>query len=181
MGCAQYRLYLNDAPATANQLARFEDITIEQEMDKATQGRFQVPLCVAFLQGMTRVRLEVQMQNADWIPLIDGPIITVESAMFNEPGRSMLTLVVSDDSFFLHRDETVASFQGSDDAIAGQIYDQVPEIASVDLDTAPSPSSAGFTTTVLRGTQMEFLKQLAQRQHMHAYVTCGDSPGQSVG
>jgi hypothetical protein len=192
MGCAQYRLYLNGTAATADQLVRFEDITIEQEMDQATQGRFQVPLCMsttgvwdgeteAFLQGMTRVRLEVQMQNTDWIPLIDGPIITVETAMFYEPGRSMLTLVISDDSFFLHRDETVTSFQGSDDEIASQIYDQVPQIAWSVTDKAPPRSNPGFTTTVLRGTQMEFLKQLAKRQHMHAYVGCGDSPGKSIG
>ena len=46
MSYAQYRLYLNGAAATADQLSRFEDITIEQEMDMACQGRFQVPVCV---------------------------------------------------------------------------------------------------------------------------------------
>lgn len=193
MGCVQYRLFLDGAPATSDQLARFEDITIEQEMDKACQGRFEVPLCVstsgawdgeteAFLQGMTRIRLEVQLQSAAWVPLIDGPIVNVETAMYNEPGRSMLTLVVSDDSFFLHRDETVSGFQGvSDDQIAEQIYDQVPQIASTDIDSVTAPSNPGFNTTMLRGTQMEFLKQLAKRQHMHAYVACGSSPGQSIG
>ncbi|SPF40917.1 conserved hypothetical protein [Syntrophobacter sp. SbD1] len=192
MSYAQYRLYLNDVMATADQLSSFEDITIEQEMDKACQGKFQVPICVsqtgvwdgeteAFLQGMSRIRLEIQIQSGAWVPLIDGPIINIEGDNFYQPGQSMLTLVVSDDSFYLHRDETVSSFQGSDDQIALQIYDQVPEIASTDVDAAPAPSNPAFDTTVLRGTQMECLQQLATRQHMHAFVRCGDSPGQSVG
>ena len=192
MSFAQYRLYLNGTAATQAQLARFEDITIEQEIDKACYGRFQVPICIcangvwsgetdAFLQGMSRIRLEVQIQTSPWVPLIDGPIVNIEGAQFSEPGQSMLTLVVSDDSFYLHRDETVTSFQGSDDQVASQIYDQVPEIASTDIDPAPAPNNPGFDTTVLRGTQMECLQQLARRQHMHAYVSPGDSPGQSVG
>jgi hypothetical protein len=193
MGCAQYRLYLNSTPATADQLARFEDITIEQQMDIATEAKFQVPLCMdttgmwdgetdAFLEGMSRIRLELQLQSGPWVPLIDGTITNVQAAMFNEPGKSMLTLVVTDDTFYLHRDESVSSFQGqSDDQIASQIFNEVSQISSTDVDPAPSPSNPGFNTTVLRGTQMELLKQLAQRQHMHVYVTPGDTPGQSVG
>jgi len=91
MSVAQYRLYLNGTAATKDQLARFEDITIEQEMDRACYGRFQVPVCVcasgvwsgetdAFLQGMSRIRLEMQIQSGDWVALIDGPIINVEAA-----------------------------------------------------------------------------------------------------
>ena len=44
MGCCQYRMYLNGAAATTAQLARFEDITVEQEMDMAWEARLQVPL-----------------------------------------------------------------------------------------------------------------------------------------
>jgi hypothetical protein len=192
MSVAQYRLYLNGTAATKDQLARFEDITIEQEMDRACYGRFQVPVCVcasgvwsgetdAFLQGMSRIRLEMQIQSGDWVALIDGPIINVEAAQHSEPGQSMLTLVVSDDSFYLHRDETVTSFEGADSDVASQIFDQVSQISTTDIDTADTTSNPGFTKTVLRGTQMEFLQQLAKRQHMHAYVTPGDKPGKSVG
>jgi hypothetical protein len=189
---ARYRLYLNGTAATAKQLGRFEDITIEQVMDEACEGRFDVPLCIdkngrwdgeteAFLQGLARIRLEVQVQSSDWVPLIDGPIVDIEGSMFSEPGRSVLTVVVSDDSFYLHRDESVVSFQGSDDQIAQRIFDQAPQIATWVVDEAPAPSNPGFDTTVLRGTPMECLRQLAVRQHMHAFVSCGDSPGQSVG
>jgi hypothetical protein len=192
MSYARYRLYLDGTAATAEQLARFENIVIEQEMDHACQGRFQVPLCIdkngvwdgeteVFLQGMARIRLEVQVQSSEWVPLIDGPIVNIEASTFSEPGKSMLTVIVSDDSFFLHRDESVVSFQASDDQIARQIFDDTPEIATWNVDDAPAPSNPGFDTTVLRGTPMECLRELARRQHMHVYVACGDSPGQSVG
>jgi hypothetical protein len=192
MSYARYRLYLDGTPATAEQLGHFENITIEQEMDHACEGRFQVPLCIdkngvwdgeteAFLQGMARIRLEVQVQSSDWVALIDGPIVNILASTFSEPGKSVLTVVVSDDSFFLHRDESVVSFDDSDDQIARQIFEEVPEIADWNIDDAPAPSNPGFDTTVLRGTPMECLQELARRQHMHAYVACGESPGQSVG
>jgi hypothetical protein len=193
MGCAEYRMYLNGSPATADQLARFEDITIEQEMDMAWEARIQAPLCVdslgnwdaeseAFLAGMSRIRIEVSMAGGPWAPLIDGTITNQRSAMMSEPGMSMLTLVVTDDSFYLHRDETVRSYQGvSDDQIATQIFEQVSQLACTDVDTVPAASNPGHDTTVLRGTEAELLQQLAQRQHMHAYVLPGPNPGQSIG
>ena len=39
MTFARYRLYINGAAATTDQLSRFEDINIDQEMDKACSGQ----------------------------------------------------------------------------------------------------------------------------------------------
>ncbi len=192
MDWARYRLYLDGTPATSAQLANFEDITIEQEMDKASEARFEVPICTddrglwdgeteAFVQGMNRIRLEVQVAAGAWVPLIDGPVVAIEGKRHSEPGLSVLTLVVSDDSFWLHRDERVKSFEDSDDRIAAQLFDGVPQIASTDIDAAPAASGAGFDTTVMRGTPMESLRVLARRQHMHAWVACGPTPGTSIG
>jgi hypothetical protein len=192
MSCTQYRLYLNGIAATADQLSRFEDIIVDQRMDQACEARFDVPVCTtgkgtwdgeseAFLQGMSRIRVELQSMGSDWIPLIDGPIANVEGSMYSEPGQSKLTLVVTDDSFYLHRDETVSIFEGSDDEIARQIFGQVPQISDTDIDSTPAPSKPGFTKAVLRGTQMECLRQLAKRQRMHVYISSGEKPGKSIG
>ncbi len=193
MGCSEYRLILNGTPATADQLARFEGIVVEQEMDMAWQAQIDVPLCIdeqgnwtgeteSFLQGLSRVRIEVRFLSDDWVPLIDGPIVSLNSNMFGEPGKSMLKLSVLDDSFYLHRDETVKVYSSiPDDQIATQIYGAVDQIASTDIDTAQAPANPAFDSTVLRGTQMQVLQQMARRQHMHAYVLPGDSAGASVG
>lgn len=193
MSCSEYRLFLDGAPATADQLARFEDIIIEQEMDMAWQAQLQVPMCVdtlgnwdveseSFLQGMARIRVEVSIQSGPWVPLIDGPIVNNRSEMYSNPGKSMVTLVVQDDSFYLHRDEAVRSFQGvSDDQVATQLFDLVPQIASTDIDPVPASSNPAFNTTVMRGTHAELLQQMARRQHMHAFVLPGQNPGQSIG
>lgn len=193
MGCSEYRLILNGTPATADQLARFEGIVVEQEMDMAWQAQIDVPLCTdeqgnwtgeteSFLQGLSRVRIEVRFLGDDWVPLIDGPIVSLNNNMHGEPGKSMLKLSVLDDSFYLHRDETVKVYSSlSDDQIATQIYGAVDQIASTDIDTAQAPANPAFDSTVLRGTQMQVLQQMARRQHMHAYVLPGDSAGASVG
>jgi hypothetical protein len=193
MSCSAYRLYLDGTAATPQQLARFEDITVEQEMDMAWQARLQVPLCVdangdwdgeseRFLMGMSRIRIEVSIQTGPWVPLIDGPIVDQHSEMFSDPGRSQVTLVVRDDSFFLHRDESVRAFQGvSDDQVAQQLFEAISQIASTDVDSVTASSNPAFDTTVLRGTDAELLQQMARRQHMHAFVLPGDQPSQSIG
>ena len=193
MGCCQYRMYLNGAAATTAQLARFEDITVEQETDLAWEARLQVPLCVdtngnwsveteSFLQGMSRIRIEASIQSGPWVALIDGPIVDQRSEMIGDPGKSQVTLVVMDDSFYLHRDETVRAFQGiSDDMVALQLFEGISQLAMGDADTVPAASQTGFDTTVMRGTDAELLQQMAKRQHMHAYVLPGSSPGKSVG
>lgn len=193
MSCSEYRMFFDGAPATPAQLARFEDITVEQEMDMAWTAHLQVPLCVdangnwtaeseSFLQCLSRIRIEASIQSGPWIALIDGPIVNQYSEMISEPGQSQVTLVVSDDSFYLHRDETVRSFQGvSDDEVATQLFEGVSQIATTDVDSVPAASNPGFDTTVMRGTEAELLQQMARRQHMHAYVLPGSHPGQSVG
>lgn len=201
MSCGEYRLFLNNARATPAQLARFEDITVDQEMDMACEARLQVPLCLgsdghwsgendAFLQPMSRIRIEARIRGGNWVPLIDGPIVSNDSDMQSEPGYSMATVAVRDDTVLLHRDETVRVFKGeSDDEIARQLFQSAhdpssnqpqPDIRSVHTDRVPAANS-GFDSTVLRGTQMELLQLLAQRQHMHAYVLPADSPGTSDG
>jgi hypothetical protein len=193
MACAQFKLYLGDEVATTAQLARFETITVEQEMDMSWTAHLEVPLRMdakgrwtdeddRFLEPMSRLRLEVSLQGGPYIPLIDGPIITVNYDMHMEPGRSMARLEVQDDGFLLHRDESVNLYEGiTDDNIAQQIYDDCDDIHSTDIDSVDAPADVDDNTTVMRGTQMELLQMLARRQNMHAFVLPGDDPHTSIG
>lgn len=190
MADSGYRLWLGATPATEAELARVEEIVVEQEMDVSWEARVRLSLCLdeqgrwkhgneAFSQPFSRVRVEMLIDGAA-TPLIDGSVVTVDSAMDARPGRSSITLVVQDDRFLLDREEAVDVRDAvTEVALATELFDALPQpqlphrIATPDAD---SPR-----VRVRRGTPMAFLASLARARKWHAYVLPGALPGSSIG
>jgi hypothetical protein len=196
MACAQYRFYLGDQNATTQQITTFETMTVHQEMDNSWTATVEIPLCTdsqgnwtgeteSYLQPLNRVRVEVSLQGGPYVPLIDGPIVAVNHDLHMEPGQSMATVEVQDDGFLLHRDESVKVYPGmTDDQIAQQIFNDNNDITvSNQVDLVPPSNNLSSVTTVLRGTPMELLQQLARRQHdaWHAFILPGPQAHTSIG
>ncbi len=193
MPTIDYKLFFNSAPARQDQLDRVESIEIQQDIDMAWEARLEIPLCSSdsgkwameddkILADFGRVRVEVRIGKDGFVPLIDGPIVGFDSNMSSEPGQSSIQVRVQDDSVLLNRHETLDAFKGkSDDAIARQVFQSIPEIASVQVDTVPPPDTQLPPVTVQRGTGIEILRSLARRQNMHAYVLPGPKEGKSIG
>ena len=102
--------------------------------------------------------------------------------MTAQPGQSVETLVVHDDSVLLNREERqVAHERQLDHEIASRLFRNERHIADTDIDTSSRSGADGTVTTFQRGTDMQLLRGLARRQGMHAYVLPGSRPGRSVG
>ena len=183
-----FRVYFGDRPATEEELGRIEEIVVEQEMDMAWEARLRFYLCTdengrlchgaeEFAQPFSRVRVEIGAGSA-FTALIDGPVAGYDTALDSQPGRSSVSIVVRDDSVLMNREERSTVYENrSDDAIAREVFGEFPEIASTRIE---SPGGAR-PSVVQRGTAIQFLRELARPHEYHAYVTPGDSPGQSVG
>ncbi len=188
----EYRIFFNNTPATREQLDLVEEITVEQAVDMAWEARMQVPIGTdaqgqwtreteALFVEFTPVRIELRVGERGFVPLIDGPIVDIETDRQTEPGQSTLTVVVQDDSVFLNREDRIFRFdQRLDHEIAEELFD-IPQIASTEIETTPAPTSSTEIAVVQRGTAMQLLRSLAQRQGLHAYVLPGASPGESIG
>jgi hypothetical protein len=190
----EYRLFFDNKAAQREQLNKIDEITIDQEVDMAWEARLQVPVTVDekgnwtgddedFMRPFCRVRVEIKIKQAPYVPLFDGPITGFDSRMSSEPGQSTITLIAQDDTFYLNRVEKVTAFENkSDHEVAEQLFNDFGDlIGSTKIDTAPSSGSALTPLVVQRGTAMQLLRFLAKRQGMHAYVLPGDKPGQSIG
>ena len=72
----------------------------------------------------SRVRVELDIGDGRFVPLIDGPLVSVDAALDSQPGRSTATFVVRDDSAFLNRDEEVetSSENKRDSEIADELF-----------------------------------------------------------
>ena len=193
MSDIQYRLFFNNNPATREQLDRVEELTVEQEVDMAWEARIQIPMCVdekgkwsredeEFMKSFSRVRVEVRIGDNPYVPLIDGPIVGYDSQRSSEPGQSSITLRVQDDSVYLNREDSVFRFEDlADHEIVNQIFGEVEQIASTDVEDTPAPPGSLPAVVVQRGSKMQLLRFLARRHGMHAYVLPGESPGESIG
>ena len=187
-----YRLFFNNNPATREQLDRVEEITVEQEIDMAWEAKIEIPLATddqgnwtgknkELLEEFTQVRVEIQIGEGAFVPLIDGPIVEISDRISSEPGQSMKTVIIQDDSVRLNREDRIFQFQQLlDSEIAKQLFDEVPQITSNEIETTPAPGN-NSSAVVQRGTAMQLLRRLARRQGMHAYVLPGTEPGQSIG
>jgi hypothetical protein len=186
----EYRLFFNNEPATREQLDRIETITVEQQVDMAWEARLEIPICLdrrgrwtgadePFMRPHTRVRVEVSVLDNQFYPLIDGPVVGIDSKMQFEPGQSNLTLVVRDDSFYLDENDEHFSYDNkSDGQVVKEIFARFSQINSMQIDEDLAEGEGSFRSN---GTAMQVLRGLAEVHGKHVYVLPGEEPGQSIG
>ena len=191
MAKAQYRIYFDNAPASPEQLALFSEIRVDQGIGVAAEA--QIDLAIGtdsagrwsgmeenHAQAFARVRIEVKVADADFLPLIDGLVVGNRYEMKADPNHSLMTLIVQDDSVQLDRDEKVALFEDmAPHDIVSTLFADVGLMA--DVDAVAGAGSALQRVVVQRGTGMQLLLDLARRHGMFAYVRPGDTPGASIG
>lgn len=192
MPSAEFRLYVDNAPASADQLASFSRIRVEQAVGMAAAAELQLSLVPdddgvwsgfdePSAQPFARVRIEIKVDDADFVPLLDGPVVGQRFELDAAPDSSRLVVIAHDDSVLLDRDEKVAVFENL--ALADLVKNLIeePGLSSRVAPGLPDAASAVDRFIVQRGTNMQTLRVLAKRFGMFVYVEPGDSPGTSVG
>ncbi len=183
-----FRMFFGDQAATQDELAHVEEAVVEQATDMAWEARIRMIMCLddnghwqhppqEFAQPFSRVRLELRVTDS-FVPLIDGPVASYDTALDSQPGRSAVTLVVRDDSVLLNREEAFELFEDkTDHAVAREVFQNFTQIAETRITATSGPERVA----VRRGTAMQFLRELAAAHEFHAYVLPGDRAGQSIG
>jgi len=194
MGAIEFKIFFDGQSATVEQLDKVDEIVVDQAVDKAWEARLKIPVCVnndgkwegeqeAWMKAFTRIRVEVNPGDGKFVPLIDGPVVGFDSARSAQPGKSVVTVVIHDDSALLNREAKVAVQQGQVDSdIARQLFLDAQLGGAPDIDATPPQPDAKTAASVQRGTPMQYLRELAKRnQDWHAYVLPGKLPSQSIG
>jgi hypothetical protein len=190
VGETRFRVWFGDRPASLTELEHIEEIEVTQEMDAFWEATVRMAICLD-AQGawqdwpgdiatpFSRIRIELDIGDGRFVPLIDGPLTGIDAALDSQPGRSTATMVVRDDSAYLNRDEDVEPpfERRSDSDIAEELFGRFEQIH----ETRIEGSGATPEITTRRGTVLEFLRQLALASDRHAYVLPGDEPGASIG
>lgn len=189
----EFKVYYGDTLATQEQLDAIEEIVVEQEIGKAWEARIKIPVRIAedgswegeddrAYAEFARVRVEARMGEGDFVPLIDGSILSQLPDYNASPGLSVVTLIVHDDTKILHRQTGSVSFSGqSDSQIVSSIFDTAALGEDPDIDDLPARPDANSVLNQ-HGTMIEMLRSTAARySNYHAYVLPGISVGTSKG
>ena len=193
MATIEYTLFFDSQQASQTLLDKVEEVKVVQQVDHAWEARLKVPVIVnndgkwegeeeAWMRPYKRVRVEIRIGNAQPVALIDGPVVGFEGSRSTNPGESIVTIVVHDDTEFLNREDELALYQtGTDSEIARQIFSEATDISGpIDIDPTPAQPDNPSSTVAQRGTKIQILRSLAKRhRRWHAYVLPGSWPGKA--
>jgi hypothetical protein len=194
MATIEYTIFFDNQQADQTTLDKVDEVNVVQQVDQAWEARLKIPVCVnndgkwdgeeeTWMRPYNRVRVEVKVGNAAPVALIDGPVVGFEGERSTEPGKSIVTLVVQDDTAFLNREDELAFYQtGTDSDIARDIFTKAKDIQGpIDIDPVPAQPDNPSSVVAQRGTKIQILRSLAARhRRWHAYVLPGSAAGQSV-
>jgi len=194
MATIEYTVFFDSKQADQALLDKVDEVKVVQEVDKAWEARLKIPVCVnndgkwegeeeTWMRPYNRVRVEVKIGEAQPVALIDGPVVGFEGERSTHPGKSIVTIVVHDDTSFLNREDELVFYQtGTDSDIARQIFSKATDIKGpIQVDPVPAQPDNPSSVVVQRGTKIQILRSLAGRHRKwHAYVLPGSEPGLSV-
>lgn len=185
----RFRVYFDNVAATADDLLHIEEIKVEQTEDSAWEAQLVMALCLDAdghwdrqsdirLQPRTQVRIELQIGTAPFKPLIEGPIVGVNTAMDSRPGRSNATITVHDNTAWLNLESSASvdlTLPHAD--IVRRLFTTLPPAATIspfqpDIvipGGGAAPASLGDQFAQL-GTPMQKLRELARRNGCHVYA-----------
>ncbi len=178
-----YTLLLGGQPASPRLVNAVQEIEVDSSLEMASLLRLRVGI----VQGT---------HGADWSTLRDDPFtplrpITVRLALgdrpetlingyvsgeqvtfHDEPGRSTLEVVAIDATLLMNLEEKVAAWPNlSDSEIASRILDGYSQHSlTADVHSTPGSLKDPEGTPTQRGTDMRFLRRLAQRHGFECFV-----------
>ena len=183
-----YALTVNGNPASAALLNAVKQIEMEDHAGMADMLRLRLAVAVkedgsgwtllddALFTRLANLELSVTVGSGSAIPLTSAYVIEVDTNFSADPNTSELVVTAMDSTVLMHLDETVKTWANMKDSdVATAIFgDAKYKFAAIVEDTQWSRHEDEHTLTQ-RGTDIQFLKQLANRNGYECFVELNDA------
>jgi phage protein D len=192
MAQVAYTLYIDDQPATEDLIDVIQRMEVEDHAEMADMVRLSVAISIRDGCGswnvvdqdtfprLAKLRIDVNVGSGKTEPLIEAYVIETNADFANQPGQSVLNVVAMEPTVKMNLKETVQPWPNmADSDIAEQIFGNYSFEPVVD-DTQPSRDENDHTE-IQRGTDIQFLQGLAQRNGFECYVELNPESGQVEG
>jgi len=187
-----YTLLVNDAPASPELLAAIQQIEVEDNATMADMLRMRISIgvrdaCLGWTHldddlfprlGNLCVKVKVGSKVSE--TLLSAYIIETNATFSNSPGQSVLNVVAMDPTVLMNLDETVRAWPNMADSDIAEILFKEHGFTP-DIDPTQPPRQEVDYTTMQRGTDIQFLQQLAARNGYEFYVESSPRSGEPEG
>ena len=189
-----YSLFINDLPAGPELLAAIRQIEVEDHADMADMVRLQVVIGIKdgcsgwsvvdddVFRRLTKLRIDVTIGSGRPETLINAYVVETNATFANQPGSSILNVVAMDPTVLLSLDERRKSWPNmSDSDVANDIFSSSKYRFTPIVDQTSWRRQENDQTLMQRGTDMQLLQQLAERNGFEVYVETNGFTGQVEG
>ena len=181
MPAISYTLLIDGAPANSDLLAAIQQIEVEEHADLAAMLRLRLAVGVDEAGSswevvddddfprLARLSLLVTVGSGTPEPLVEAYVIETRLSASNQPGESTFEVVAMDGTVLMNLEEKVRAWPNmADSDIATTLFGEhgfTPQVEG----TQPARQELDLTV-IQRGTDIQFLRHLAQRNGYECYV-----------
>ncbi len=190
MPAVTYTLSLEGVPASQDLLQAIQQIEVEDHADMADMLRLRVAIgvkdgCAAWsfvdddLFGrLASLRLSVAVGSAAAETLIQAYVIETNASFGNRPGTSVLNVVAMDPTVLMSLGERVKPWPNmADSDVASAIFSKPDYRFTPVVDATLWKRQENEQTLIQRGTDIQFLQQLARRNGFECFVETNPRTG----
>jgi phage protein D len=187
-----YTLYIDDEPASQSLIDVVQHLEVEDHADMADMVRLSVAISIRdgcsswnvvdedIFKRLTKLRINVNVGSGKTEPLIEAYVTETNADFANQPGQSMLNVVAMEPTVKMNLKETVTPWPNmADSDIAEQLFGNYAFEPVID-STQPTRDETDHTE-MQRGTDIQFLQALAQRNGFECYVELNPETGKVEG
>jgi hypothetical protein len=192
LGQIAYTLYIDDEPAPESLIDVIQHLEVEDHADMADMVRLSVAISIRdgcgswnvvdenIFKRLTKLRINVNVGSGKTEPLIEAYVTETNADFANQPGQSLLNVVAMEPTVKMNLKETVTPWPNmADSDIAEQLFGNYSFEPVVD-STQPTRDETDHTE-MQRGTDIQFLQALAQRNGFECYVELNPETGKVEG
>jgi phage protein D len=185
-----FTLTIDGIPAGPDLLQALQQIEIEDHADMADMMRLRISIgigngCSAWsvvdddlFNRLTQLRVAVTVGSRISETLMNAYVIETSADFSNQPGASTLNVVAMDPTALMDLEQKVKPWPNmSDSDIANAIFTSPEYKFTPVLDTTQWKRQENEQTVIQRGTDIQFLRQIAQRNGFECYVETNGTTG----
>lgn len=183
MPAVTYTLMIDDLPASEDLLQAIQQIEVEDHADMADMVRMQVVIGVkdgcagwSFIDDdvfgcLSKIRIAVAVGSGRAETLINARVIETNANFANQPGTSVLNVVAMDPTVLMNLEQVVKPWPNrSDSDVAREIFTSPNYGFLPVIDQTNWRRQENDQTMIQRGTDIQFLQELAKRNGFEVYV-----------
>jgi phage protein D len=178
-----YTLTVDGSPASAAVLNAVKRIEMEDHAAMADMLRLRLAVAVRedgsgwtllddqLFTRLVNLKLSVTVGSGSAIPLISAYVIEIDTNFASEPNGSLLTVTAMDPTVLMHLDEKVRAWPNMKDSdVASAIFSDASYRFTPVVESTRWSRQENDHTLIQRGTDIQFLHQLAGRNGYECFV-----------